>query len=145
MIRSHIKYQDLYARNNGYANFIKSALYSSLWSYYSQLKKMLSVKENIDISRFHQVSAFLKQHSVGHRPKKSKVFTLEEMERFLDNASDDVYLLQKVIFVVGVFGGCRMGELVAMSVDDVEDRGSVLVVQIPDTKTLFYPFIGNLI
>ncbi|XP_063925239.1 uncharacterized protein LOC135139081 isoform X1 [Zophobas morio] len=113
----------------------KNAKSSSLWSYYSQLKKMLSVKENINISRFHQVSAFLKQQSVGHRPKKSKVFTLEEMERFLDNASDDEYLLQKVIFVVGVFGGCRMGELVAMSVDDVEDRGSGLVVQIPDTKT----------
>ena len=43
------------------------------------------------------MSAFLKQQSVGHRPKKSKVFTLEEMERFLDNASDDEYLLQKVI------------------------------------------------
>ncbi|KAJ3643905.1 hypothetical protein Zmor_026587 [Zophobas morio] len=123
----------------------KNAKSSSLWSYYSQLKKMLSVKENIDISRFHQVSAFLKQQSVGHRPKKSNVFTPEEMERFLDNASDDEYLLQKVIFVVGVVRGCRMGELVAMSVDDVEDRGSVLVVQIPDTKTLFCPFIGNLI
>lgn len=81
------------------------------------------------------MSAFLKQQSVGHRPKKSKVFTLEEMERFLDNASDDEYLLLKVIFIVGIFGGCRIGELVAMSVDDVEDRGTVLVVQIPDTKT----------
>jgi hypothetical protein len=30
----------------------KNAKPSSLWSYYSQLKKMLSVKENIDISRF---------------------------------------------------------------------------------------------
>ena len=30
----------------------KNAKSSSLWSYYSQLKKMLSVKENIDISRF---------------------------------------------------------------------------------------------
>ena len=26
MIRSHVKYQDLYAKNNGYANFIQSAL-----------------------------------------------------------------------------------------------------------------------
>ena len=54
-----------------------------------------------------QASAFLKQQSVGHRPKKSKVFTLEEMERFLDTASNDKYLLQKVMFIVGV------GELVA--------------------------------
>ncbi|KAJ3628600.1 hypothetical protein MTP99_015898 [Tenebrio molitor] len=96
---------------------------------------MLSVKENIDISRFHQVSAFLKQQSVGHRPKKSKVFTLEEMERFLDTASDDEYLLLKVVLIVGVFGGCRIGELVSMLVDHVDDRGSVIVVEIPDTKT----------
>ncbi|XP_044264932.1 uncharacterized protein LOC123011529 [Tribolium madens] len=64
----------------------KNAKSSSLWAYYSQLKKMLFVKENIDISRFHQVFAFLKQHSVGHRPKKSKVFRLEEMGRFLDTS-----------------------------------------------------------
>lgn len=131
----------------------KNAKSSSLWAYYSQLKKMLSVKENIDISRyvkltlfmnfelldnccrFHQVSAFLKQQSVGHRPKKSMVFTLKDMERFLDTASDDEYLLQKVVLIVGVFGGCRVGELVAMSVDDVDDRGNVIVVNIPDTKT----------
>lgn len=36
---------------------------------------------------------------------------------------------------MGVAGGCRIGELVAMTLDDVDDRGSVLVVQIPDTKT----------
>ncbi|KAJ3656185.1 hypothetical protein Zmor_015281 [Zophobas morio] len=65
-------------------------------------EEMLSVKENIDISRFYQVSAFLKQQSVGHRPKKSKMF------------------IQKVIFIVGVFGGCRIGEQVTMSVDDIE-------------------------
>ncbi|XP_064212473.1 uncharacterized protein LOC135265978 [Tribolium castaneum] len=113
----------------------KNAKSSLLWAYYSQLKKMLSVKENIDISRFHQVSAFLKQHSVGHRPKKSKVFSFEEMEKFLDTVSYDEYLLQKVVLIVGVFGGCRIGELVAMSVDDVHDRGNVIVVNIPDTKT----------
>jgi integrase len=81
------------------------------------------------------VSAFLKQQSVGHRPKKSKAFTLEEMERFLDTASDDEYLLLKVVLIVGVFGGCRIGELVSMLVDHVDDRGSVIVVEIPDTKT----------
>ncbi|EFA00061.2 hypothetical protein TcasGA2_TC002874 [Tribolium castaneum] len=95
----------------------KNAKSSSLWAYYSQLKKMLSVKENIDIR---------------HSPKKSKVFSFEEMEKFLDTASDDEYLLQKVVLIVGVFGGCRFRELVAMSVDD---GGNVIVVNIPGTKT----------
>ncbi|XP_045470783.1 uncharacterized protein LOC123678054 [Harmonia axyridis] len=108
---------------------------SSLWSYYSQLKKMLALKEKIDIGRFHQVTAFLKQHSRGYVAKKSKVFTREEFEYFLDAAPDEQYLLIKVVFIMGVAGGCRIGELVTMTVDDVEDRGSVLVIQIPDTKT----------
>ncbi|XP_044264585.1 uncharacterized protein LOC123011281 isoform X2 [Tribolium madens] len=95
----------------------KTVKSSSLWSYHSQLKKMLLVKENVDINRFHQVKAFLKQHSVGHRAKKSKVFTGEELERFLDTAPDDKFLLLKVVFIMGVAGGCRIGEL------------------IPDTKT----------
>jgi integrase len=74
------------------------------------------------------VSTFLKQQSVGHRLKKSKVFTLEEMERFLDTASDDEYLLLKLVLIVGVFGGCRIGV-------HVDDRGSVIVVEILNTKT----------
>jgi hypothetical protein len=53
----------------------RSVKSSSLWSYFSQLKKMLLVKENIDTGRFHQVKTFLKQQCIGHRPKKSKVFT----------------------------------------------------------------------
>ncbi|KAJ8915477.1 hypothetical protein NQ315_003240 [Exocentrus adspersus] len=108
---------------------------SSLWSYYSQLKKMLSVKENVDISRFHQVTAFLKHKSTGYKPKKSRVFTREDLEKFLDTAPDINYLLLKIVLIMGVSGGCRIGELVAMSVDNIEDRGNVLVITIPDTKT----------
>ncbi|XP_044766580.1 uncharacterized protein LOC123322667 [Coccinella septempunctata] len=89
----------------------------------------------MDIGRFYQVIAFLKQHSRGYVAKKSKVFTREELEYFLDAAPDEQYLLIKVVFIMGVAGGCRIGELVNMTVDDVEDRGSVLVIQIPVTKT----------
>ncbi|KAJ8909729.1 hypothetical protein NQ315_014380 [Exocentrus adspersus] len=99
---------------------------SSLWSYYSQLKKMLSVKENVDISSIN-----LRVIS----QKKSHVFTREDLEKFLDTAPDINYLLLKIVLIMGVSGGCRIGEPVAMSVDNIEDRGNVLVVTIPDTKT----------
>jgi hypothetical protein len=36
----------------------RSVKSSSLWSYFSQLKKMLLVKENIDIGRFVQILIF---------------------------------------------------------------------------------------
>ncbi|KAJ3661861.1 hypothetical protein Zmor_006240 [Zophobas morio] len=95
---------------------------------------MLSVREKIDCSRFHQVTVFLKTVSTGYVLKKSRVFT-EDLEKFLDTAANELYLLLKVVASMGIAGGCRIGELVSMSVDDIGDRGSVLVVQIPDTKT----------
>jgi integrase len=85
--------------------------------------------------RFHQVKAFLRQQCIEHRPKKSKVFTREDLEKFLDSALDEKYLLLKIVFIMGVAGGCRISELCKMSIDDVEDRGNVLVVQVPDIKT----------
>lgn len=36
---------------------------------------------------------------------------------------------------MGVCGACRKDELLKMTIDDVEDKGSVLIVKVPDTKT----------
>lgn len=36
---------------------------------------------------------------------------------------------------MGVFGALRRDELVKMKIDDIEDKGSVLIVKIPETKT----------
>lgn len=41
----------------------------------------------------------------------------------------------QTILALGIAGGCRIGELVNMKIDDVDDRGNVLVVNIQDTKT----------
>lgn len=40
----------------------------------------------------------------------------------------------QVVLVMGVFGGLRRDDMVKMTIDDVEDRGSVLLVYVPDTK-----------
>ncbi|KAG5889556.1 hypothetical protein JTB14_018541 [Gonioctena quinquepunctata] len=36
---------------------------------------------------------------------------------------------------MGVFGGLRRDEMVKMTVDDIEDRGAVLLIKVPETKT----------
>ncbi|KAJ3665816.1 hypothetical protein Zmor_001287 [Zophobas morio] len=61
---------------------------STLWSKYSMIKAVLSVKENIEINR---VIAFLKRNSVGYEPTKSKVLTRQEIDTFLTNADDMKY------------------------------------------------------
>lgn len=69
---------------------------STLWSYYSMLKTTINIKHNIDISKFSKLLAFLKRKNDGHKPKKSKVLTGEDVEKFLVEAPDDKYLMMKV-------------------------------------------------
>lgn len=71
---------------------------SSLWAYYSMLKGTLKVKMGVDISSYNQLSAFLKQNGKGHKPKTSKVFTEEEMKRFIVEACDEAWLDVKVSY-----------------------------------------------
>lgn len=39
------------------------------------------------------------------------------------------------MLILGISGACRREELVKMTIDDIEDVGSVLIVKIPDSKT----------
>lgn len=38
-------------------------------------------------------------------------------------------------FIMGVAGACRCDELIKMCVSDIEDKGDVIIVKIPDSKT----------
>ncbi|KAB0790419.1 hypothetical protein PPYR_15212, partial [Photinus pyralis] len=59
------------------------------------LKATILIKKNIDISRFPKLIAFIKRQNDGYKPKKSKLLTREEMDRFLKEAPNDKYLLSK--------------------------------------------------
>ncbi|KAJ8965563.1 hypothetical protein NQ317_015944 [Molorchus minor] len=50
-------------------------------------------------------------------------------------APDDKYLMFKVVAVMGILGACRREELCQISLNDIEDLGNTLVVNIPDSKT----------
>jgi integrase len=106
-----------------------------LWSMYSMLKATILVKHNIDISNYTKVIAFLKKKNVGYQPKKAKPFTNEEINKFLISAPDDEFLQHKVSLILGICGACRTNELVNLTINDIEDRDSVLVVNIHDSKT----------
>lgn len=89
----------------------------------------------IDMSNYNQLISFLKVKSKGYKPKKSQVLTGEQVLAFIKGASDDFYLLHKVVLVMGVFGGLRRDEMVKMCIDDIIDKGSVVIVKVPETKT----------
>lgn len=69
---------------------------STQWAHYSMLKATLNLKENIDISKFCKLIAFLKRQNDNYKPKKSLVFSQEEITKFITEAPDASYIAIKV-------------------------------------------------
>lgn len=75
---------------------------STLWAIFSMLKSTIKLRENVDISRYFKLIAFLKKQNKNYVAKKSSVFTKEEIVKFLNEAPDAAFLTAKVIFVVEI-------------------------------------------
>lgn len=71
---------------------------SSLWCYYSMLKTEFLVKKDVDIKKYVNLIVFLKRKSEGYKPKKSKIFTKDDITRFLGNADNEKFLCMKVCY-----------------------------------------------
>ncbi|KAJ3644696.1 hypothetical protein Zmor_022406 [Zophobas morio] len=69
---------------------------SSLWCLYSQLKSCIGIHNNVDISKYHKLQALLKRCSEGYVPKKSKILEEYEINKFISEADDTIYLAMKV-------------------------------------------------
>jgi integrase len=69
-------------------------------------------------------------------PKKARVLTKEQVEKFLVEAPDDYWLLYKVITIFGIFGACRCDELPSLTVKDVENVEKYIIVTLRNTKNL---------
>ncbi|KAJ8976506.1 hypothetical protein NQ317_005464 [Molorchus minor] len=113
----------------------KSCKPSSLWLYYSMLKATINLHNNIDISKYSRLIAFLKRKNDGYKPKKSKILSRDEIDVFLNNAPDDIYLMMKVSLIFGICGACRREELSNITIDDIQDLGKALLVTIRESKT----------
>lgn len=84
--------------------------------------------------RYGKVFTLLRRKSECYKPNKAKVLTAEEVTRYLLEAPDQQFLLEKVITVFGIFGACRREELLKLRVDNIEDTGRLLIVTLEDTK-----------
>ncbi|CAK1588890.1 unnamed protein product [Parnassius mnemosyne] len=97
------------------------------------IKSMLKIRNNVDISEYPKLNAFLKLQSDSFTTKKSKILTSNEVERFLNEAPDDRYLATKVGLNFGVVGTCRREELANTTLKDIEAHGKMLLIKIPNT------------
>lgn len=69
---------------------------STLWSTYSMLKSTVSSNNDVKLDTYSKLIAYLKRMSDGFKPKKSKVFSVKNVETFLNEAPDKVFLAVKV-------------------------------------------------
>lgn len=69
---------------------------STLWALYSMLRSCLNIYKNLDISKYSKLQAFLKRCGQGYQPKKSKILDMEQIDHFIENADDKLYLAIKV-------------------------------------------------
>ncbi|XP_045472763.1 uncharacterized protein LOC123679295 [Harmonia axyridis] len=108
---------------------------SSLWTFYSMLRSTLDLNNSINIENYSKLRAFLKRQSEKHVAKKAKTFTPEQLNNFINEAPDEKYLATKVALIMGIMGACRAAELHSMQITDLEDHGSIFMVNVPNTKT----------
>ncbi|CAH1366005.1 unnamed protein product [Tenebrio molitor] len=93
------------------------------------------LKAIIDVRKFPKLVPYLKNKSVGYPGKKSKILTQEDISNFIEEVAHEKNLLKKVVLIFGISGACRREELVKLTIDDIENVGSVLIVKISDSKT----------
>jgi integrase len=109
---------------------------STLWATYSKLKKTLLARKkvNIDDKPFKILKERISAFGVDYEPKKSRVFTLDEVYDFCRRADDETYLAMKVMALIGMTGALRHSELYELAPTDIVDRGEELLVNIRHTK-----------
>ncbi|KAJ3662072.1 hypothetical protein Zmor_006436 [Zophobas morio] len=84
----------------------------SLWAEYSMIRFMTNHNDGTDISKYSKLLAFLETET-----------------------PDKDFLVMKVVMIMGIARACRKHELCALTVEDIEDKGTSIVVKIPNTKT----------
>ncbi|KAJ8982331.1 hypothetical protein NQ317_009446 [Molorchus minor] len=95
---------------------------------YNRFKKWCAEK-NVQVYSENVLLAYFSENAKNY--KSSTLWAQYSMV----NADDKEFLMIKVGLILGIAGACRTDELVNLTVDDIEDVGSSLIVKIPNTKT----------
>ncbi|KAJ8933543.1 hypothetical protein NQ314_013956 [Rhamnusium bicolor] len=112
---------------------------STLWVYYSMLRSTIGIFENINIKAFQKLYAFVKMQNVGNKVKKAKILSDGELKKFLIEARDEVYLLAaKVVAVFRLFRALRCDEIYKLTIKDVNEEGSVLIMTLSIKQTMIF-------
>lgn len=73
---------------------------ATLWAKYSKLRSTVSKFDGIDISKYKKLLGILKTLHANYVPKKSNVFSTDNITKFFNEAPDNQYLDVKVSTVL---------------------------------------------
>ncbi|XP_056635216.1 uncharacterized protein LOC130444188 [Diorhabda sublineata] len=79
--------------------------------------------------------AFMKHNPTKLRSKKTKVFNMGYIYQFLKDAQNFQYLMRKVAAIFGIARSCRRDELKKLSIEDIEEVDSILILEELRSKT----------
>ncbi|KAG5869901.1 hypothetical protein JTB14_021680 [Gonioctena quinquepunctata] len=99
------------------------------------MRSVICLKKNVDIQKYSNLLAFLKQNAVGYQSTKPKLLTKQELDTFLKEADDNTYLLMKVALIIGISGSCSRDELSYLLINDVKDEGYYFRITITSNQT----------
>ncbi|KAJ8668560.1 hypothetical protein QAD02_010223 [Eretmocerus hayati] len=102
---------------------------STLWAVYSMIKSCINAYDSVDISNYSAVRRYIKTKHTGHKPKKAKTFSIENVHKFISTAEEPEHLLTKAIFIAGLSGCLRMVEATYLLLENVLklDNGTFLI------------------
>jgi len=119
-----------------YISLLSNAGYSptTLRKTYSILKITLLEKFNIYVES-EKIEKYLKNLEKKHTKKKSATFTQEHISFFLQNADDSIFLLEKFLILVAIYGALRCEEITRLTWEDIKEEKDKLVISIQFSKT----------
>ncbi|KAG4068899.1 hypothetical protein HA402_005047 [Bradysia odoriphaga] len=107
----------------------------TLVAIFSMLKATFRINDNIDIGGYSKLLEFLKQKNAGYKPSTTLLFTDDEIEKFLNEASDDLWLDVKVVCIFGISGLWNTKTLLKIMVEHVKRYDDLILVTTPKTVT----------
>ncbi|CAH1381040.1 unnamed protein product [Tenebrio molitor] len=67
----------------------------------------ISKRLYLQVSRFNSLTSFLKTKCRNYQPKKATTSSRNDVCKFLLEAADQEWIFQKVVLMMGIFGGRR--------------------------------------
>lgn len=108
---------------------------STLWQIYSILNKYMKVYKNINLNECVLIRDFLKMCDKKHAPKKSFVFSRENIDSYLSIDKNDESILIKCVLVIGIHGLLRVSELTQLQFVNIKRIDSIYEVYVTKSKT----------